>query len=131
MSKKLMMLTQLKSYWFVVNENFEDTIGVIRSRKSKMDRQYNSKEKTDKKTNNDLHNTTQKTRDWVKRIPINLEVLFRCSGRVCSSCSTSGTRRVTLVTNSIINHVWSRNWNVIMANRTYMWLFVTQIFRSG
>jgi hypothetical protein len=85
MDMELMMLTQLKSYWFVVNENFEDTIGVIRSRKSKMDRQYNSKEKTDKKTNNDLHNTTQKTRDWVKRIPINLEVLFRCSGRVCSS----------------------------------------------
>jgi hypothetical protein len=32
--KKLMMLTQLKSYWFVVHENFEDIIGVIRSRKS-------------------------------------------------------------------------------------------------
>ena len=70
-----------------------------------MDRQYNSKNKRDKKTNNDLQNTAQKTKDWVKRIPINLEVLFRCSGRVGSSSSASGTRRVTLVTNSIINHV--------------------------
>ena len=28
-----MMLTQLKSYWFVVHEKFEDTIGVIRNRR--------------------------------------------------------------------------------------------------
>ena len=28
---------------------------------------------------------------------------LRCSGRVCSSCSTSGTRRVNLVTNPVIS----------------------------
>ena len=27
-----------------------------------------------------------------------------CSGRVSSSCSTSDTRRVSLVTNSVISH---------------------------
>jgi len=27
-----------------------------------------------------------------------------CSGRVHSSCSTSGTRRVNIVTNSVISH---------------------------
>jgi hypothetical protein len=27
-----------------------------------------------------------------------------CSGRVSSSCFTSGTRRVTLVTNPVISH---------------------------
>ena len=70
-----------------------------------MDRQYNSKNKRDKKTNNDLQNTAQKTKDWVKRIPLNLELLFSFPGRVGSSCSTSGTRRVTLVTNVIIRHV--------------------------
>ena len=39
----------------------EDTKGVIRRRKSK-DRQYNGKTK-DKRTNNILQNTTQKTKD--------------------------------------------------------------------
>ena len=33
---------------------------VIRSLKSKKDRQHNDQKKRDKKTNNDLHNTTQK-----------------------------------------------------------------------
>jgi hypothetical protein len=28
----------------------------------------------------------------------------RCSGRVSSSCSTSDTRRVTLITNPVISH---------------------------
>jgi hypothetical protein len=37
----------------------EDTKGVIRNRKSKNDRQYNGKTK-DKRTNNNLQNTTQK-----------------------------------------------------------------------
>jgi hypothetical protein len=40
---------------------------VIRSRKSKKDRQYNGKKKKAKMTNNDLHNTTQKTKDRVTR----------------------------------------------------------------
>jgi hypothetical protein len=33
----------------------------------------------------------------------------RCSGRVGSSCSTSGTRRVNLVTNLAISHEWRKN----------------------
>ena len=41
---------------------FKDTNGIIRSRKSK-DRQYNGQKKKDKRTNNDLQNTTQKTKD--------------------------------------------------------------------
>ena len=41
-------------------EEFEDTKGVIRSHKSKMDRQHNGQQKKDKKTNNDLHITAQK-----------------------------------------------------------------------
>ena len=43
-------------------EEFEDTNGIIRSRKSK-DRQHNGQKKEDKRTNNDLQNTTQKTKD--------------------------------------------------------------------
>ena len=43
-------------------KRFEDTKEVIRSRKSKKDRQYNGKKK-DKRTNNNLQNTTQKIID--------------------------------------------------------------------
>ena len=42
---------------------FEDTKEVIQSRKLKNDRQYNGQKKKDKMTNNDIQNTTQKTKD--------------------------------------------------------------------
>jgi len=45
---------------------------VIRSRNSK-DRQYNGKKKT-KGTNNDMQNTTQKTKDKAIRTPLQTEV---------------------------------------------------------
>jgi hypothetical protein len=44
-------------------EEFEDTKGIIRIHNSKKDRQCNSQNKKDNWTNNDLQNTTQKTRD--------------------------------------------------------------------
>jgi len=47
-------------------EKSEDTKGVIRNRKSKMERQNNGQEKKDKGTNNDLQNITQKTRTSLK-----------------------------------------------------------------
>ena len=46
-----------------MTEIFDDTKGVIRSCKSK-DRQSNGQQKKDKRTNNDLRNITQKTKDW-------------------------------------------------------------------
>ena len=48
-------------------KKFEDTEGVIRSRKSKKDRQYNAKRK---RTNNDQQNITQKTKDRATRTPL-------------------------------------------------------------
>jgi hypothetical protein len=42
---------------------------------------------------------THKTKDRVTRIPLKTEGEMRCSGRVSSSCSTSGTRRVILLEN--------------------------------
>ena len=41
----------------------EDTKGVTRSRKSKKDRQQNAQEKKNKRTNNDLQNSSNKTKD--------------------------------------------------------------------
>ena len=54
----------------VGEEKFEDTKRVIRSRKSKMDRQYNGHRKMNR-TNNDLQNITQKINDRATRTPLN------------------------------------------------------------
>ena len=44
--------------------------GIVRIRKSK-DRHHNRQEKKDKRTNNHLQNTTQKTNDRGTRTPLN------------------------------------------------------------
>jgi hypothetical protein len=46
---------------------------------------------------------TYKTKDRVTRTPVKTEGELMCSGRVSRSCSTSGTRRVNLVTNPVIS----------------------------
>ena len=46
---------------------------------------------------------TYKTKDPVTRTPVKTGGELMCSGRVSSSCSTSVTRRVNLVTNPVIN----------------------------
>jgi hypothetical protein len=46
-----------------------------------------------------IYNHTHKTKDRVTRTQLKTGDELRCSGRVSSSCSTSGTRRVNLVTN--------------------------------
>jgi tRNA A-37 threonylcarbamoyl transferase component Bud32 len=50
-------------------EEFEDTKLVIRFRKSKKNRQHNDQTKNEKRTNNDLQNITQKTKDLATRTP--------------------------------------------------------------
>ena len=46
-------------------EEFEDTNGLIRSRKWKKDKQHNSQKKNQKWKNNDLKKHTSKTKDRV------------------------------------------------------------------
>jgi hypothetical protein len=46
---------------------------------------------------------TYKTKERVTGTPLKTGGERRCSGRVGSSCSTSGTRRVNLVTNPVIS----------------------------
>jgi hypothetical protein len=47
-----------------------------------------------KTTNSDLQSITHKTEDRVARTQLNAGGELGCSGRVSSSCSNSGTRRV-------------------------------------
>ena len=51
-------------------------------------------------------------------------------GRVSSSYSTSGTRRVNLVTNPVISHERGKDREVFETNRTYPSSFVSQIVHN-
>ena len=77
-----------------MKEEFEDTKGAISIRISKKNRQHNGQKKKYKGTNN------YKTKDRVTRTPLT-PVLRKGS----SSCSTSDTRRVNLVTNKGNNKI--------------------------
>ena len=72
-------------------EEFEDTKGILRIRKSKKDRQHNGQKKKDKMTNNDLQNITHKPKERVTRTLLKTGGELRCSERVSTSSSTSGT----------------------------------------
>jgi hypothetical protein len=69
--------------------------GVFRIRKLK-DRQHDDQAKKENK--NDMQNIMRNTKDLAIRKSITDEHM--CSGRVSSSYSASGTRRVTLIANS-------------------------------
>ena len=103
---------------FKTEEEFEDTKGVIRIRKSK-DRQHNGQKKRDRRTNNDLQNTTHKPKDRVTRTPLNTMCEIGCSGRVSISCSSSDTRRVTLVTNLVISYERGQDPKMFTESETY------------
>jgi hypothetical protein len=66
------------------------------------DRQDNGQKIKDNMTNNDLPTITQKNKDRAIRTPLITGDELKYSGRVSSSFSTSGTRRVTLVTKPVI-----------------------------
>jgi hypothetical protein len=72
-----------------------------------------------------------KTKDRVTRTPLKTGCELRCSGGASSSCSTSGTRRVNLVSNPVISREWGKNREVFTTIGTYPWSFVTQIFHNG
>jgi hypothetical protein len=63
--------------------------------------------------------------------PTENRVELRCSGRVSSSCSTSDTSRVNLVTNPVISHERGNDRELFTTNGTYPWSFVTQIFHNS
>ena len=74
---------------------------------------------------------TYKTKDRVTRTQLKPGDELRCYGRVSSSCSTSDTRRVNLVTNKVISHERGKDREVLTTSETYPWSFVPQIFHNG
>ena len=74
------------------------------NRKSNKNKRSNGQKKKGEITiYNDLQNITYKTEDWVTRTTPKIGGEHRCSGRISSSCSTSDTRPVTLITNPVIS----------------------------
>ena len=69
-----------------------------------------------------------KTKDRVTRTPLITMGELRCPGRISSSWSTSGSRRVSLVTNPVISDEWGKCLRQVEHIRGY---FLTQIFHSG
>jgi hypothetical protein len=65
-----------------------------------------------------------KTKDRVTRTPLKTGGELRCSGRVSSSCSTSDTRLVNIVTNPVISHERGQDWELLTTSGTYhgLWL---------
>jgi hypothetical protein len=106
-----------------LKEEFEDTNGVIRIRISE-NRQYNGQKKKVQKDKQRSTKHSYKTKDRVTRTPQQTEGELMCSGWVGSSCSTSGTRRVDLVTNPVISHELGKDREVFTTSRTYPWSFV-------
>jgi hypothetical protein len=56
--------------------------------------------------------------------------VIRISGRVDSSCSTSGSSHVTLDIRSMISHEIGQDREVLPTSGTYPWSFLTQIFHN-
>ena len=56
----------------ILQEEFEDAKEVIRIRVSKKNRQHNGQKKKYQRTNNDLQNTTQKSKDRATRTPLKI-----------------------------------------------------------
>ena len=105
-------------------EEFEDTKGVIIIRISKKNRQHNGQKKKVRKDKQRSTKHTHTTKDRVTRTPLK-------SGRISSSRSASGTRRVNLVTNPVISHGRGKDREVFTTSGTYPWSFVTQIFHNS
>ena len=79
-------------------KNVKDTKGAIRIRISKKNRQHNGQKIKHKRTNNDPQNIHIKLKIEQHKPHQKTGGELRCSGRVSSSCFTSGTLRIGKMT---------------------------------
>jgi len=74
---------------------------------------------------------THKTKDRVTRTQLKTGCELRCPRKVYSSCSTSGTRRVNLVTNPVISHEWGKDQEVFTTTVWYFFFMETKSCCQG
>jgi hypothetical protein len=95
------------------------------------DRQHNGQKKKVQKDKQRSTKHTHKTEARVTRTPLKKGSELKFFGRVSSSCSTSGTRRVNLATNPVISHEWGKDREVFTKIGKYPWSSVTQVFHKS
>jgi hypothetical protein len=124
---KLKLHSRVKSISTIIfhKEEIEDTKGVIRIRIPKKNRQHNGQKKKVQKDKQRSTKHTYKTKDRVTGTPLKTRGELRCSGRVSSSCSTSGTRRVILATKPVINRKTTYFQNIIL--KLYLMVICLQL----
>jgi len=126
-------------YSEVVNRRTDNTLGKGKKDKSNNNKLESTTQKTKNRSTPEKNQTTQwpkeivqkdkqrptkhthKTKDRVTRTPLKVGGELRCSGRVSSSCSTSDTCRVNLITNLVISHEWEKDrelFTTLMYNHT-------------
>jgi hypothetical protein len=117
----VMQITQKESMLAIIpgsmsQEELEGTKGVIRIRQSMKETTQLPKEKgqKDKTIYEILHRKLK-----IKQHPTKNYDELRFSGRVGSSCSTSGSSHVTLVTRPMIGHEVGQNREVLTTSGTY------------
>jgi hypothetical protein len=103
----LLFMTSNFHLWFLQDCSYLIRTNVMFSRHTI---QYNEQKKKDKRTNNDLQNIKQKTKTRTTRTTLKTRNELKCScpalivaSVMFLSCSNSGIRRITPVTNSVIN----------------------------
>jgi hypothetical protein len=85
-----------------VEEEFEDT--KRGNQNSYIDEEQTTQWPTNNIKKHKLRSTKHKTKDQVTRTPLKYGGELSCSGRVSSSCFTSGARRVNIVSNLVISY---------------------------
>jgi hypothetical protein len=122
-STLLSIITRLKRVWRYQRGNQNSYIEEEQTTQWQKEKVWKDKQRSTK--------YIYKTKDRVTRTPLLTGDELECSGRESSSCSTSDTRRVNLVTNPVISHEWGKYREVFATSGTYPWSFVTQIFHNG
>jgi hypothetical protein len=116
------MVSEISNFW-AFPTTFTKSLKTTRvvNRKSKKASQHNGQKKR-KRTNSDLQINTLYTIDRVTRAQLHTGGEHRCSGRISSSCSTSGTRRFTLVTNRMISYLLLTRLRTLNSSLILCWL---------
>jgi len=111
-----------KATWKAILYNKSLKISEIRIRKSKKDRQHNGQRKGDNRTNNDLQNTTQKTRDRATRTPLktgaNL-IIQKSKKFLLHQWHPSYYSNHYKQLNPVISHEWGNDREVLTTSGTY------------
>jgi len=97
---------------FILYEEFKDTTGIFRNRKSKKDRKHSGQKDKQRSAKYYTENYRSSNRNPTE---------ISCFGRVFSSCSACSTRHVTLL---------QTKWYVLNEDRIGLWLRQTEHIRG-